>query len=136
MRFEVRASEVVVPGVTWVYAWCETADRPARVVYVGATRLHPAARAEKHLRDPDPEVGRIRARFAAAGGDLAQPLTVHAVAIEEGGRRALVKARAIALLSDRGLLSPRWCGDAPAAPAETLTENEEARAQVLVAALR
>src|SRR4051812_44484179 len=36
-------------------------DGERGVVYVGATGLHPAARAWLHLHDPDPEVGRAAA---------------------------------------------------------------------------
>lgn len=135
--FRVERGEVVAAGAGWVYAWREDAAAGrAAVVYVGATGLHPAARAEKHLRDPGPTVGRIRARYAAAGGDLAAPMTVLAVEVPVGGRRGLVRARVAALVREVGLLSPRWCGEPAGPPEESLTDDEEACARALLAALR
>lgn len=133
VTFSVQDGEIVSPAAGWVYVWRETGVGDRAVIYVGATALHPVARAEKHLRDPDPLVGRIRARFAAAGGDLARPLTVHAVAVASGGRRALVKAMVAWRVSASGLLSPHYCGDPPALLAETLSPDEEACVRALVA---
>ncbi len=107
--------------------WSEVGagDRP--VIYVGATALHPAARAEKHLRSLDPAVGRLRDRYPARGGDLGRELVVQCVEIRGGGRRALVKAEVARLLQARGLLSPRYCGDEPGAPPSALSPDEQAR---------
>ena len=55
----VRDGEPVDTG-SWVYAWI---DGAGKVVYVGATGLDPQTRVWLHLHDPDPEVGRIAARF-------------------------------------------------------------------------
>jgi hypothetical protein len=44
----------------WVYTWIDAAGA---VVYVGATGLDPTTRVWLHLHDPDPEVGRMSARF-------------------------------------------------------------------------
>jgi len=44
----------------WVYTWI---DADGAVVYVGATGLDPRTRVWLHLHDPDPEVGRVSARF-------------------------------------------------------------------------
>jgi hypothetical protein len=44
----------------WVYTWIDT---DGAVVYVGATGLDPATRVWLHLHDPDPDVGRMSARF-------------------------------------------------------------------------
>jgi hypothetical protein len=134
--FIVQGGDVVPPGAGWVYLWRETDARERSIIYVGATALDPAVRARMHLHDPDPAVGRIRARYPAAGGDLARPLAVHAVAVPPGGRRPLIKARVAWLASESGLLSPRWCGDAPTPLAETLWPAEEECAHALVAALR
>jgi hypothetical protein len=57
----VRDGEIADAG-SWVYAWL---DRGAdfAVVYVGATGLDPATRIWLHLHDPDPDIGRMAARF-------------------------------------------------------------------------
>src|SRR5262245_46752491 len=44
----------------WVYTWM---DADGAIVYVGATGLDPRTRVWLHLHDPDPEVGRMSARF-------------------------------------------------------------------------
>jgi hypothetical protein len=44
----------------WVYTWI---DADGAVVYVGATGLDPRTRVWLHLHDPDPDVGRMSARF-------------------------------------------------------------------------
>jgi len=45
---------------SWVYTWI---DADGAVVYVGATGLDPRTRVWLHLHDPDPDVGRMSARF-------------------------------------------------------------------------
>jgi len=135
LKIRVEGGEIVGPAAGWVYAWSEEGVGAPSVIYVGATRLHPAARAEKHLRDPDPRVGRLRARYPAAGGDLRSPLVLCAVEVPSGGRRDLVKAMVAWLLQRAGRLSPRYCGDAPAPPAEPPDAGEERCARDLVAFL-
>jgi hypothetical protein len=44
----------------WVYTWIDAAGA---VVYVGATGLDPRTRVWLHLHDPDPDIGRMSARF-------------------------------------------------------------------------
>ena len=51
--FSIRDREVVTPGLTWVYVW-RSAGPDNQIVRVGATWLHPAARAVKHLTNGDP----------------------------------------------------------------------------------
>src|SRR5581483_7221097 len=95
----VRDGELAGSG-SWVYAWLK-ADRPRRpVVYVGGTALPPVVRAWLHLHDPDPDVGRMAARYA----ELArQPLDVLAFAVPPALARPAVRDALIASLTDRDL---------------------------------
>jgi hypothetical protein len=96
----------LVSGGQWVYAWLA----PDGVVYVGATALHPETRTWLHLHHDDPEVGRMRARFP----DLAsEDLDVLAVELPEDVDRQRVRHGAVALLAERGRLSPRQVCDPP-----------------------
>ena len=63
MLLRVRAGELE-SGRQWVYAWLARDG----VVYVGATALHPETRTWLHLHHEDPEIGRMRARFAELAG--------------------------------------------------------------------
>jgi hypothetical protein len=93
-------------GDQWVYAWLASDG----VVYVGATALHPETRTWLHLHHDDPEVGRMRARFP----DLAsEDLDVLAVELPEDVDRQRVRHGAVALLAERGRLSPRQVCDPP-----------------------
>jgi hypothetical protein len=121
LELRVRHGELE-PGGQWVYAWL-AADG---VVYVGATMLHPETRTWLHLHHDDPQVGRLRARYAGLGAEelvvLAQPLAPEA-------DRQLVRHGAVRLLQARGLLSPRHVCDPPAEAEPTL------EAEALVAAV-
>jgi hypothetical protein len=91
----------------WVYAWV-AADG---VVYVGATALHPATRTWLHLHDDDPDVGRMRSRFASLAEE-----DIEVVAVPLGAETDRQQARhgAVNLLASRGLLSERHvCDDPP-----------------------
>jgi len=106
--FQVRDGEIAGAG-SWVYAWLRVGgDR--RVVYVGATALPPGARAWLHLHDPNPDIGRIAARYPAAGDE---PLDVVAVQMPEGVSRQEAKRALTAHLAEEGLLSEHYVGDPP-----------------------
>jgi hypothetical protein len=100
----------------WVYAWLAHDG----VVYVGATTLHPETRTWLHLHDGDPNVGRMRARFPELADE---ELDVLAVELPAGVDRQRIRHAAVALLAERGLLSPREACDPPAA-AEPAPETE------------
>lgn len=53
LSFQIRDGEVVQPGLNWVYVW-QAPGADGRIVRVGATWLHPAARTAKHLTEKDP----------------------------------------------------------------------------------
>jgi hypothetical protein len=101
----------------WVYAWVGAEG----VVYVGATALHPATRTWLHLHDDDPNIGRMRARYAALADEK---LDVVAVPLPPDVDRQRVRHGAVALLGERGLLSPRHVCDTPL-PAEPTAQAEE-----------
>ncbi|HUQ23034.1 MAG TPA: hypothetical protein VM049_08465 [Gaiellaceae bacterium] len=109
LHLRVRDGELVSEEA-WVYAWAG-ADG---VVYVGATALHPATRTWLHLHDDDPDVGRMRARYA----DLAKvELDVLAHQLPAGVDRQQVRHGAVAAFGERGLLSARHVCDPPLAAA-------------------
>lgn len=105
LPLRVRDGELESGG-QWVYAWIARDG----VVYVGATTLHPETRTWLHLHDENPGVGRMRARFP----DLAaEELDVLAVELPEDIDRQRIRHGAVALLAERGLLSPRQVCDPP-----------------------
>ncbi len=125
----VRDGEIADVG-SWIYAWLHVGN-DRRVVYVGATGLHPAVRAWLHLHDPDPDIGRVVARFPAAATD---PLDVVALRLPDHLSRLDTKAALIVLLAEEQLLSPSYVGEPPAplvAPAECVDQ-----ARLLVARIR
>jgi len=121
MLLRVRAGELEV-GSQWVYAWVARDG----VVYVGATTLHPETRTWLHLHHDDPEIGRMRARFAALAEE---ELDVVAVQLADDVDRQHVRHGAVALLEARGLLSSRQVCDPPL-PAEPTAQAEELVAAV------
>jgi hypothetical protein len=110
--FHVRDGEVADAG-SWVYAWLHV-DGDRRVVYVGATRLPPGTRTWLHLHDPNPDIGRIAARYPAV---MDEPLDVVAVRIPDGVSRQEAKSVLTARLAEEGLLSAHYVGDPPDAAA-------------------
>jgi hypothetical protein len=105
---QTRDGEIAAAG-SWVYAWLR-ADGDRRVVYVGATGLPPQARAWLHLHDPDPDVGRIAARYPASSGE---PLDVVAVRLPDHVSRQEAKLALTARLAEAGFLSESYVGDPP-----------------------
>lgn len=115
MLLRVRGGEVE-SGTQWVYAWLASDG----VVYIGATALHPETRTWLHLHHDDPEVGRMRARYAELG---AEELDVLALELPEGVDRQQVRHGAVAQLAERGRLSGRQVCD-PASPAPPHPETD------------
>jgi hypothetical protein len=111
----VREGELESGG-QWVYAWLAHDG----VVYVGATTLHPETRTWLHLHDDNPEVGRMRARFAALAGE---DLDVLALELPDDVDRQQVRHGAVTALGERGLLSPRHVND-PVLAKEPYPETE------------
>ncbi len=111
----IRDGEIIDSG-SWVYAWVEVVAG-GRVVDVGATGLHPATRAWLHLHDPDPDIGRIKARLAGSTDHL----EVVALRLPTELSRADTKRVLIARLAEQGLLSERYIGDPPG-PADAAPE--------------
>jgi hypothetical protein len=101
----VRGGELEGQG-SWVYAWV-AADG---VVYVGGTGLHPATRTWLHLHDEDPEIGRMRARYASLADE---ELDVLFMELPEDADRQRVRHGAVRQLDERGLLSERNVCDPP-----------------------
>jgi len=58
----------------WVYTWI---DADGAVVYVGVTGLDPRTRVWLHLHDPDPDVGRMSARFERLADTQLEVLAMH-----------------------------------------------------------
>jgi hypothetical protein len=115
-ELRVRDGEVESAG-TWVYAWLAHDG----VVYVGATALDPETRTWLHLHDEDPNVGRMRARFATLAEE---ELDVVALQLDDEVDRQRVRHGAVRLLAERGLLSERHVCDPPL-EAEPTPEAEQ-----------
>jgi hypothetical protein len=94
----VRVREAELDEENWVYTWI---DADGAVVYVGATGLDPRTRVWLHLHDPDPELGRMSARFERLG-DV--PLEVLAMRVPDELSRAEVRDVLGERLRDEGLL--------------------------------
>jgi hypothetical protein len=87
-----------VDDENWVYAWI---NPHGKVVYVGVTGLDPRTRVWLHLHDPNPDVGRMAARFERVA-EL--PLDVLAMRVPDSLSRADVRDVLGALLREEGLL--------------------------------
>ncbi|GIN03813.1 hypothetical protein [Planomonospora venezuelensis] len=107
VELHVRAGELAGSG-SWVYLWL----LGPRVIYVGTTGLPPEVRTWLHLHDPDPAVGRLRARHP---GIAADDLDVLAFRLPDGTDRPRAKAAAVAGLSAAGWFSEHYVGDPPSA---------------------
>ena len=106
--FRIRAGDIADAG-SWVYVWLRL-EGDRRVVYAGATGLAPRIRAWLHLHDPDPDIGRIAARYREA---VNEELDVVAVRIPDDVSRQHARSVLIRRLAEEGLLSERYVGDAP-----------------------
>ena len=124
--FRVRDGEIA-DARSWVYAWLRVGG-DQRVVYVGATGLPPGTRAWLHLHDPNPDIGRIAARYPAAGDE---PLDVVAVRIPDGASRQEVKSLLTARLAEEGLLSKDYVGDPPEDAAASAPADDQQVERVL-----
>lgn len=102
---QVRRGELSGDG-SWVYAWLRM--RTGRVLYVGATGLHPELRAWLHLHDPEPGVGRIAARYPAW---REQDLEVVAFPVPQPVPRRVVKHVLIQRLQSLELLDDDYVGE-------------------------
>jgi hypothetical protein len=121
LELRVRDGELESTG-RWVYAWVAHDG----VVYVGATALHAETRTWLHLHHDDPQIGRMRARFASVGDE---ELDVVALRLDEDVDRQRVRHGAVSLLEQRGLLSERHVCDPP------LEAEPTPEAEALVAAI-
>ena len=84
LSFEIRDGEVVQPGVSWVYVWKE-ASAAAKIVRIGATWLHPAARAAKHVGEGNPGKIDVVAFAVPDGVDRGRARDFLAKALKESG---------------------------------------------------
>jgi hypothetical protein len=94
----VRVRDGEFDEENWVYTWI---DADGTVVYVGATGLDPRTRVWLHLHDPNPDVGRMSARFERLA-DV--PLEVLAMRVPDELSRAEVRDVLGERLRDEGLL--------------------------------
>jgi hypothetical protein len=105
VELHVRDGNLTDSG-SWVCLWMFE----GQVIYVGATGLPPEVRTWLHLHDPDPEIGRLKARYPGIGTDS---LDVIAFPLPESVPRSHAKAAAIDRLGAAGLLSEHYVGDPP-----------------------
>jgi hypothetical protein len=123
----VRDGELA--GENWVYTWI---DPDGEVVYVGATGLDPRTRVWLHLHDQDPEIGRMRSRFARLA---TTPLDVLAMRVPDEVSRADVRDVLGARLAGEGLLADQAITDHLQLPLDPPSEALEL-AERYVARLR
>lgn len=101
-----------VDGPGWVYAWIHG----RRVLYVGATWLHPAARAERHLHAETDDPRSLALREVV--GRLGESPTIVGLPVPPPLERQASKASLIEACADRGWLAAEFIGpgrqDAPA----------------------
>ncbi|ACZ83138.1 hypothetical protein [Streptosporangium roseum] len=105
VELRIRGGELTDSG-SWIYVWL----LEGRVIYIGTTGLPPEVRTWLHLHDPDPDIGRVKARYPGIGTDS---LDVVAFRLPESMPRSEVKVAVIAHLSAMGLLSEHYVGDPP-----------------------
>ncbi|MFJ2032067.1 hypothetical protein [Streptosporangium sp. NPDC087985] len=105
VELHIRSGDLTDSG-SWVYVWLFE----GHVIYVGTTGLPPEVRTWLHLHDPDPDIGRVKARYPGVGLDS---LDVIAFRLPESMPRPEIKAAVIAHLSATGLLSEHYVGDPP-----------------------
>jgi hypothetical protein len=103
----------------WVYVWI---DQAGLVVYVGATGLDPHTRVWLHLHDPDPEVGRMAARFERLSES---ELDVLAMSVPDAVSRADVRDALGVRLADEGLLADDAITDHLQLPLDSAAETLE-----------
>ena len=115
VSLRVREGELAETG-SWVYVWL---DEDRRVVYVGATGLDPRTRVWLHLNDPDPEIGRLRARLERL---VTTELDVLAMRVPDEVHRADVRDALGARLADERLLAPDAITDHLQLPLEPTEE--------------
>jgi len=98
------ANDHPVAGPGWVYAWIHE----RRAFYIGATWLHPVARAELHLHadTTDPRSLALREVVGALDG----PPTVIAIAVSESSDRQVLKAALIRECAERRWLADNFIG--------------------------
>src|SRR5262245_26748711 len=94
----VREGGIAESG-NWVYTWI---DGDGEVVYIGATGLDPRTRVWLHLHDPDPDIGRMAARFERLATST---LDVLAMLVPDEIARGEVRDVLGARLAEDGLLA-------------------------------
>ncbi|MEV4181395.1 hypothetical protein AB0J28_08100 [Streptosporangium canum] len=105
VELHIRGGDLAYSG-SWIYAWL----LEDHVIYVGTTGLPPEVRTWLHLHDPNPDIGRVKARYPGLGADS---LDVIAFRLPDSMPRSEIKATVIAHLSTIGLLSEHYVGDLP-----------------------
>lgn len=110
VEVQVRDGHVTLKQ-SYVYCWFHPHE--ATVVYVGATWLHPAARAELHLHSSDPEVRVVGDWLARAGIAATTPMRVLAFHVPSSLDRQAARMDLIAALAQEHMLSDSYCGPAP-----------------------
>ena len=98
------------------YAYCWFHPDNATVLYVGATWLHPAARAELHLHGDDPQVRIVGAGLEQAGIDANAPMRILAFLVPSQLNRQEAKMDLIGALANERLLSEHYFGPSPESP--------------------
>ncbi|HEY0734333.1 MAG TPA: hypothetical protein VGD69_05465 [Herpetosiphonaceae bacterium] len=133
VEVQVRDGHVTLEQA-YVYCWFHPHD--ATVVYVGATWLHPAARAELHLHGSDPEVRVVGDWLARAGIDATTPMRVLAFRVPSSLDRQAARIDLIGALAQEGWLSDDYGGPFPEVPRQQERTPVSAWTATVIAFLR
>lgn len=115
MKHDVMVVRVVEGHATldqpFVYCWLHPQEQT--IIYVGATWLHPAARAELHLQGLDPEARIVGENLTRLGLGLNQAMKMLAFPVPQEWDRQTVRHHLIAALAREKSLSDVYFGPAP-----------------------
>jgi predicted amino acid dehydrogenase len=112
LKFSVKQGHVT-DGQGYVYCWFHPQDK--QVMYVGATWMHPAARAELHLHGIDEAARKVGSHLQQAGVDINEAMQVIAFVVPEQMNRQTAKNALIQTLHAEQKLSFSYFGSEPQA---------------------
>ena len=114
LKFLVRNGHVATED-SWIYVWLHQ----KQIIYIGATWLHPMARAEVHFHGQTEEIRVVRAGLEKAGINLDDEFTVLAFPVPAGLDRQTLKRCLIDALAQDGHLPAVYFGPEAQATAPT-----------------
>ena len=105
----------------YVYCWFQ--ESASQTFYVGATWIHPAARAALHLHASDDDARIVGIKLEEQGISLNEPMLILAFALPGGLNRKEAKVALISSLAEQNLLSSNYFGLPPGSSSPTLSSE-------------